>query len=99
MKQIFLLLSMMVLFISVFAQQNSDTNLHLYDYAGHDHPVTSFENENIIADKIKNYLSALEGVGYYGSVLVELKKEKIISSGYGFQNKEVNIKNSKETVF
>ena len=55
------------------------------------------ENENIL--RIDNYLSELEKVGFYGSVLVELNDEKAISKGYGFSDKESNRRNSPNTVF
>lgn len=58
---------------------------------------TSKENET--HKRIDSYLSALENVGFYGSVLVEINGEKIISKGYGFSDVEKQIKNSPKTVF
>lgn len=49
--------------------------------------------------KINEYLSALDKVGFYGSVLVEINGEKIISNGYGFSDIEKQIKNSPTTLF
>jgi len=49
--------------------------------------------------RINNYLSELNKVGFNGSVLVELNSRKILSSGYGFSNKERQIKNSPATIF
>lgn len=49
--------------------------------------------------QIKNYLTQLEDVGFSGSLLVELDGEKVISKGYGFRNKEQQLKNSPSTIF
>lgn len=50
-------------------------------------------------NRIDSYLSELENVGFYGSVLVELNGEKAISKGYGFSDVEKQIKNSPNTIF
>lgn len=55
------------------------------------------ENETII--RIETYLAELEKVGFNGSVLVELNGENRISKGFGFSNKEKQIKNSTNTIF
>ncbi|MBK7098211.1 MAG: beta-lactamase family protein [Sphingobacteriales bacterium] len=54
---------------------------------------------NETSEKVDQYLSALGKVGFYGSVLVELNGEKIISKGYGFSDVEKQIKNSPTTLF
>ncbi len=56
------------------------------------------KKENDTSIRIENYLSELDKVGFYGSVLVELNGE-IISKGYGFSNTEKQIKNSETTIF
>ena len=58
---------------------------------------TRKENDNI--QRIDNYLLELEQVGFYGSVLVALDEDLVISKGYGFNNKERQIKNTPTTVF
>jgi len=55
------------------------------------------KNEN--SEKLDEYLSELENVGFYGSVLVEINGEKVFSKGYGFSDVEKQIKNSPTTVF
>src|SRR5690554_98485 len=55
------------------------------------------ENETI--EQISTYLSELEKVGFNGSVLVGLNNRKVISKGYGFNNREMRIKNSSNTIF
>ena len=52
-----------------------------------------------LRQEIEKYLSEIENAGFYGSVLVELNGEKIISKGYGFSNKEKQIKNTPVTIF
>ncbi len=54
-------------------------------------------NETI--QHIENYLLELENVGFYGSVLVALRDDLIISKGYGLNNKERLIKNTPTTIF
>jgi len=58
---------------------------------------TRKENDNIL--RIDNYLLELEQVGFYGSVLVALDEDIVISKGYGFNNKENLIKNTPTTIF
>jgi CubicO group peptidase (beta-lactamase class C family) len=57
------------------------------------------KKESDTSQKIEKYLSALENVGFYGSVLVEINGEKVISKGFGFSDVEKQIKNSPTTVF
>ncbi len=57
------------------------------------------QNNNENYSKIDNYLTQLEEVGFYGSVLVELEGEVLISKGYGFNNKETDSKNSPTTIY
>jgi CubicO group peptidase (beta-lactamase class C family) len=56
-------------------------------------------SKNDTIQRINNYLTELDKVGFNGSVLVELNGRKILSKGYGFSNKEQQIKNSSSTVF
>lgn len=49
--------------------------------------------------KINNYISELDKIGFNGSLLVELNDELLISTGYVYSNKEMNIKNSSNTIF
>lgn len=49
--------------------------------------------------RIDTYLTELEKIGLNGSVLVEMNGDKIISKGYGFSNKEQQIKNSFNTIY
>lgn len=57
------------------------------------------KSENETHQRIENYLSELENVGLNGAVLVELNGELIISKGFGFSDKETQIKNSSTTIF
>jgi CubicO group peptidase (beta-lactamase class C family) len=57
------------------------------------------KKENEVAEKINSYLLELENVGFYGSVLVELNGEVIVSKGYGFSNIEEQLKNSATSIF
>ncbi|MCO5242082.1 MAG: beta-lactamase family protein, partial [Chitinophagaceae bacterium] len=54
--------------------------------------------ENDTSIRIENYLSELEKVGFYGTLLVEQNGE-IISKGYGFSDTEKQVKNSETTIF
>ncbi len=51
-----------------------------------------------VIKKMERYLSALEEVGFSGSVLVELGGKKIIAKGYGYADKEHRIKNDPATI-
>ncbi|MFN3300514.1 MULTISPECIES: serine hydrolase [Flavobacterium] len=55
--------------------------------------------ENEANKKIDRYLSALESVGFSGSVLVEINGKKVIAKGYGFCDAETQITNSPKTIF
>jgi len=57
------------------------------------------KKDNDIVKRIDRYLAELEKIGFYGSVLVEMNGDKIISKGYGFSNKERQIKNSFNTIY
>ncbi|OWY23349.1 hypothetical protein C7N43_07205 [Sphingobacteriales bacterium UPWRP_1] len=57
------------------------------------------KSENETSKKIDEYLSELENVGFYGSVLIEINREKVISKGYGFSDIQKQVKNSPTTVF
>ncbi len=57
------------------------------------------KNKNGTYEKLDKYLSELENVGFYGSVLVEINGEIVISKGFGFSDVEKQIKNSPTTVF
>lgn len=49
--------------------------------------------------RIDTYLSQLETAGFQGSVLVEIDGERKISRGFGFSNRDAQIKNSSNTIF
>lgn len=49
--------------------------------------------------KLETYLNDLEKVGFNGSVLVEVSGKKLLSRGYGFADKDSNVKNHSYTVF
>jgi CubicO group peptidase (beta-lactamase class C family) len=55
--------------------------------------------ENETTKRVDNYLSELGKVGFYGSVLVELNGDLIVSKGYGFSDTKNQIKNSPASVF
>ncbi len=55
--------------------------------------------DNETSKRIDNYLSELEKVGFYGSVLVELNGEPVISDGFGFSNTDEQIMNTSSTIF
>ena len=57
---------------------------------------TRIEDETI--KRINNYLLELEKVGFNGSVLVDLNGD-VISKGFGFSDKEQQLKNSPNTIF
>ncbi len=56
-------------------------------------------NNNETSERVDKYLIALGDIGFNGAVLVELNKEKVISKGYGFSDREKNIRNSPTTIF
>lgn len=49
--------------------------------------------------RIENYLTALEGVGFHGSVLVALRGEVLLSKGYGFLDRQAATRNSVGTIY
>jgi CubicO group peptidase (beta-lactamase class C family) len=49
--------------------------------------------------RIENYLTALEGVGFQGSVLVALRGEVLLSKGYGFLDRQAASRNSVEAIY
>src|SRR5688572_18536608 len=55
--------------------------------------------ENSTTQRINNYLNELEKIGFNGAVLIELNGEVNISKGYGFSNKEKQIKSSPKTIY
>jgi len=57
------------------------------------------ENSTKTTKRINTYLSELGKAGFYGSVLVELNGNKVISKGYGFSDKEHSIKNDPTIIF
>jgi CubicO group peptidase (beta-lactamase class C family) len=64
--------------------------------------VSSYGQQILDADitqKIDSYLTALEEVGFYGAVLVELNGEPVISNGFGFSNTAEQIRNTPATIF
>jgi CubicO group peptidase (beta-lactamase class C family) len=50
-------------------------------------------------ERIGTYLNNIERVGFSGSVLVELHGKKVISAGYGFRDREKQLKNTPKTIF
>lgn len=54
-------------------------------------------NEKI--SRMEAYLSEYESAGFSGTVLMELKGQKVISNGYGFSNQELRIRNTPNTIF
>ncbi len=57
------------------------------------------QKENEIRQRIEKYLAGMEEIGFFGSVLVALNGEIIVSKGYGFRNIERGLKNTPTTVF
>lgn len=56
------------------------------------------KKEDEIIQRINTYLIDLEKVGFNGSVLVDLNGE-VISKGFGFSDRERQLKNSPSTIF
>jgi CubicO group peptidase (beta-lactamase class C family) len=50
-------------------------------------------------NKIQTYLNDLEKVGFFGTVLVELNGEKVLSKGYGFRDINQKLPNTPNTIF
>lgn len=57
------------------------------------------KNYSEITKRIETYLSEFEKVGFAGTILVELNKNKVISKAYGFRNVELKEKNTPNTIF
>jgi CubicO group peptidase (beta-lactamase class C family) len=57
------------------------------------------ENSTKTTKRINTYLTELGKAGFYGSVLVELNGNKVISKGYGFSDEENSIKNDPTIIF
>ena len=57
------------------------------------------KNDAEITNRIENYLTEFEKLGFSGTVLVELDGNKVISKGYGFRNLERQEKNTPNTIF
>jgi CubicO group peptidase (beta-lactamase class C family) len=57
------------------------------------------EKEDKTTNQLKTYLAELEKVGFFGTVLVEINGNKVISKGYGFSDKAKSIKNEPNTIF
>jgi len=63
---------------------------------------TMFSQVNNVSktiQKIESYLTSMEEVGFSGTVLIELKGEKVLSKGYGLSDKEHSMKNEPKTIF
>lgn len=60
---------------------------------------TQQTGKNVTVNRINTYLSKLEKTGFYGSVLVEINGEKVISKGYGYKDAARKVKNSATTIF
>ncbi len=60
---------------------------------------SQIKKDNEIIQRVDGYLTELEKIGFYGSKLVEMNGDKMISKGYGFRNKERQIKNSFNTIY
>lgn len=63
---------------------------------------TSYSQENkdiAVTQRIERYLSGLEKIGFFGSVLVEKDGEILISKGYGYSNIEGQVRNSPATIY
>ncbi len=63
------------------------------------HVSAQVDNVTQTTAKIEDYVSALEEVGFWGSVLVDLNGEKVLSKGYGYSDRARGIKNTPNTVF
>lgn len=57
------------------------------------------QSESATSERIKDYLSKLETVGFSGSVLVGIDGETIVSGGYGFSDSANGIRNSSSIIF
>ena len=57
------------------------------------------QKDNEISQRIEKYLAEMEKIDFFGSVLVALNGEIIVSKGYGFRNIERGFKNTPTTIF
>jgi CubicO group peptidase (beta-lactamase class C family) len=57
------------------------------------------KKENETNTRVKNYLLEIGKAGFFGSVLVELDGEVIVSEGYGLSNIEKQLKNTASSIF
>ena len=57
------------------------------------------QKDNEISQRIEKYLFEMEKIGFFGSVLIALKGEIVVSKGYGFRNIERGLKNTPATIF
>lgn len=56
-------------------------------------------DEKLTVNRLKTYLSQMEKAGFYGSVLVDIRGEKVISNGYGYRDYFQKARNSANTIF
>ena len=56
-------------------------------------------NKHEVTQRIDSYLSELEKIGFNGAVLTAYNNEIIISKGFGYSNKEKQIKSSPKTIY
>ena len=63
------------------------------------HSFAQTGNDTKTTKQINTYLTELEKVGFSGAVLVELNGNKVISKGYGFNDKANALKNQSTTIF
>ncbi len=49
--------------------------------------------------RIESYLDKLKGIGFSGSVLIELPGNTVFARGYGYSNSDLKIKNTPNTIF
>jgi len=59
---------------------------------------TEKKNKASYINKVNNYLNKLEEMNFSGAVLLDIKGEKKLSKGYGFSDRESQIKNTSNTV-
>ena len=57
------------------------------------------KNDSEIYNRIENYLTEFEKLGFSGTVLIELSGKKVISKGYGYRNLDLKEKNTPNTIF
>jgi CubicO group peptidase (beta-lactamase class C family) len=59
---------------------------------------TAFRVTPKTVNAVEGYLEKLEKIGYSGSVLVAFNGNPVISTGYGYSDREQKIKNSPKTI-